>query len=154
LCREGYKAPSEVPNLVAMKRKAEKMVGDSPTPSELNPLSKKPKVYYKDRIFLRRVPLTATFTKIKKSLGEEKVRELVWLVDKESGAFYGSCVVLLSSPSDVKQIIDRSLSQGGVKVDKKRIKVSEVFQKDDEDEIFKHSSQQKEYPPIGTVMHQ
>eukprot|EP00985_Skeletonema_marinoi_P025273 scaffold18427_cov103-Skeletonema_marinoi.AAC.2 len=152
LCREGYKAPSEVPNLVAMKRAAEKMVGDNPTASEQHPLSKKPKVYYKDRIFLRRVPLTATFTKIKKSLGEDKVRELVWLVDKESGAFYGSCVVLLASPSDVKQIVDRSLSQGGVKVDKKRIKVAEVFQKDDEDEIFNHSSPHKEYPPIGAAM--
>eukprot|EP00986_Skeletonema_menzelii_P018101 scaffold24882_cov74-Skeletonema_menzelii.AAC.1 len=125
LCREGYKAPSEVPNLVELKRKAEKLVGDNCTPSEQHPLAKKPKVYRKDRIFLRRVPLTATFTKIKKSLGEDKVKRLVWLVDKESGAFYGSCIVLLSTESDLKQILDRSSSQGGIKVDKKRIKVAE-----------------------------
>ena len=152
LCREGYKAPNEVPDLVGMKRAAEKMVGDDPIASGQHPLSKKPNVYYKDRVFLRRVPLTATFTKIKESLGEDKVRALVWLVDKESGAFYGSCIVLLSSPSDVKQIIDRSLSRGGVKVDKKRIKVAEVFQKEDGDDIFNHSSPQKEYPPIGEIM--
>ena len=149
LCREGYKAPSNVPNLVAMKRKAEEMVGDKPTASKQHPLSKKSKIYYKDRIFLRRVPLTATFTKIKMSLGEDTLERLVWLVDNKSGAFYGSCVVLLSSPSDVKQILDRSLSQGGIKVDKKRIKVDEMFQKDNEDDLFEHFASQKEYPPIG-----
>lgn len=147
LCREGYKAPSEVPNLVAMKRTAEEMVGDKPTASKQHPLSKKPKVHYNDRIFLRRVPLTATFTKIKKSLGEDKVKRLVWLVDKKSGAFYGSCVVLVTSPSDVKQILDRSLV-----IDKKRIKVAEVFRKDDEEDLFQHLAPQKEYPPIGAVM--
>ena len=150
LCREGYKAPQEVPDLVALKRKAEKMVSDNGTPSEQHPLAKKPKVYYKDRLFLRRVPLTATFTKIKKSLGgEDKVKKLVWLVDKGTGAFYGSCIVLLSSESDVKQILDRISSQGGIKVDKKRIKIAEVFQKDDEAGLFTEPFTQKEYPPIG-----
>jgi len=148
LCREGYLAPSEVPNLVAMKRKAEEIVGDKCTDPNQHRLSKKPKVYYKDRIFLRRVPLTATFTKIKKSLGEDKVERLMWLVDKKSGAFYGSCVVLLSSPSDVKQILERS----SLVVDKKRVKVSEVFKKDDEEDLFQHLAPQKEYPPIGAVM--
>jgi len=147
LCREGYKAPSEVPNLVAMKRKAEEMVGDKTTNSKQHPLSKKPKVYYSNRIFLRRVPLTATFTKVKKSLGEDKVKKLMWLVDKKSGAFYGSCVVLLTSQSDVKQMLDRRLV-----IDKKRIKVAEVFRKDDEEDLFQHLALQKEYPPIDAVM--
>jgi hypothetical protein len=130
-----------------MKRKAEEMVGDKTTNSKQHPLSKKPKVYYSNRIFLRRVPLTATFTKVKKSLGEDKVKKLMWLVDKKSGAFYGSCVVLLTSQSDVKQMLDRRLV-----IDKKRIKVAEVFRKDDEEDLFQHLALQKEYPPIDAVM--
>lgn len=65
LCKEGYRAPSDAPDLVAMKRKADKIAGDEtldPTtaPSE-SPPTKKPRVFYKDRLFLRRVPLTATY---------------------------------------------------------------------------------------------
>lgn len=157
LCKEGYRAPSEMPDLVAMKRKAEQLVGDE-TPSldisatdslTQHPLAKKPKVYYEDRLFLRRVPLATSFTKIKDVLGEDKVKRLVWLTDKESGGFYGSCVVLLSSPSDAKQILDRSSSTGGIKIDKKRIKVAEMFRKDaDEDDLFGNFVQ-REYPPVG-----
>ena len=155
LCKEGYRAPSQVPDLVAMKRKAEAIVQDEPllldptTAASLgqHPLAKKRKVYYKDRLFLRRVPLTASFTKIKDLLGDDKVKELIWLVDKESGGFYGSCVVLTSSSSDVKQILDRNSSKGGIKIDKKRNKVAEMFRKDDQD-LF-NDLVQKEYPPVG-----
>ena len=77
------------------------------------------------------------------------MKRLVWLTDKESGGFYGSCVVLLSSPSDAKQILDRSSSTGGIKIDKKRIKVAEMFRKDaDEDDLFGNFVQ-REYPPVG-----
>jgi len=151
LCKEGYRAPSQAPDLVAMKRKAEEIVGHKPldplSTSEPHPASKSPKVYYKDRLFLRRVPLTASFAKIKDSLGADKVKNLIWLKDMESGGFYGSCVVLMSASSDTKQVLDISTSKGGIKIDKKRIKVAEMFRKDDED-LF-DGLVQREYPPVG-----
>eukprot|EP00585_Thalassiosira_rotula_P001831 CAMPEP_0196137460 /NCGR_PEP_ID=MMETSP0910-20130528/5431_1 /TAXON_ID=49265 /ORGANISM="Thalassiosira rotula, Strain GSO102" /LENGTH=135 /DNA_ID=CAMNT_0041397919 /DNA_START=58 /DNA_END=465 /DNA_ORIENTATION=+ len=134
-----------------MKRKAEEIVGHKPldplSTSEPHPASKRPKVYYKDRLFLRRVPLTASFAKIKDSLGADKVKNLIWLKDMESGGFYGSCVVLMSASSDTKQVLDISTSKGGIKIDKKRIKVAEMFRKDDED-LF-DGLVQREYPPVG-----
>ncbi len=151
LCTEGYKAPSEMPDLVAMKRKAEDLVKhdtlESEKPSKKQLLARKPKTYYKDRLFFRRVPMTASFTKMKEALGSEKVQKLIWLTDKESGGFYGSCVALMSTSHDMKEVFDKASSKTGIRIGKKRIKVSQVFKKDDED-IFKDFVQ-KEFPPVG-----
>lgn len=152
LCREGYKAPSELPDLVAMKRKAEALTS-SEQQSDAKQLKacaeRQSRGNHEDRIFLRRLPLTVTFTKIKELLGgTDKVKNLAWLVDKESGAFYGSCIVLLSSPSDVEDILDR---RSPLKLDKKNIKVARVFRKDNEDRNLFQASAPSEYPPIGTV---
>lgn len=152
LCREGYKAPSELPDLVAMKRKAEALTS-SEQQSDAKQLKACPERQsrgnHEDRIFLRRLPLTATFTKIKELLGgPDKVKNLAWLVDKGSGAFYGSCIVLLSSPSDVEDIMDR---RSPLKLDKKSIKVARVFRKDNEDKNLFQASAPPEYPPIGAV---
>ena len=153
LCREGYKAPSAMPDLVSLKRKADETMdklandascAESPRISKRELLVKKPKIYYNDRIFLRRVPLTASFQKIKEALGIEKVAALKWLTDQESGGFYGSCIVLLSNPECKRYILE---SKGGFKVDKKRIKVADVFMKGDES-LFQNFIQM-EYPPIG-----
>ena len=166
LCKEGCRAPSEVPDLVGMKRKAEEIVGnkdqqqpvvfgDETIQQQSSSAKKRPKVYYKDRLFLRRVPLTASFTKIKEALGggeKDKVQKLIWLTDKSSGGFYGSCIVLLSSASDTKPILDSSSKSGGIKIDKKRIKVTEVFRKeeDNEEDLFGADEfVQREYPPVG-----
>jgi hypothetical protein len=155
LCSAGYRAPSKVPDLAAMKRKADEIVGDEHKPvdpstaSEKQLLAKKPKTFYKDRLFLRRVPLTASFTKIKDALGAEKVKHLKWLTDKESGGFYGSCVILMSTSDDTKQMLDKGLSKTGIKLEKKKkIKVAEMFFKKDDEDLFKDFVQ-KEYPPVG-----
>jgi len=155
LCREGYRAPSMVPDLVAMKRKADQLVDadDFVESSQLvttnQMLAKKPKSYYKDRIFLQRLPLTASFSKVRAALGSDRVKALDWLVDKESGGFYGSCIVLMSSETDKKHALHRGSSKNGLKVDKKKARVSEVFIKDiDEGGMFKKFVQ-KEFPPVG-----
>lgn len=146
LCVDGYRAPSIVPDLVAMKRKAEEIVVDNAV--DPSGVPKKKKIYYKDRLFLRRVPLTASFTNIKDALGSERVTKVKWLTDKESGGFYGSCIVLLSTPDDLKTVLEKGSSKGGIKIGKKRIKVAETFMKGDEN-IFKDFVQ-KEYPPVGS----
>jgi hypothetical protein len=146
LCQTGYRAPTEAPDLIEMKRKADKMLSSTCTNSDAG---KKMKSYYNDRIFLSRLPLTATFTKVKEALGPEGVVNLKWLTDKSNGGFYGSAIVLLSSPETTQNIIQKaSAKSAGIKVDRKKIKVKELFVKDDQD-MF-HGLEQKEFPPIGT----
>ena len=147
LCQAGYKAPAETPDLVDMKRKADKLVGDRSMSSEVT--SKKSKTYYPDRVFLSRLPLTSTFTKVKDALGAGSVKSLKWLADKSHGGFYGSAIVLLSSSDVTQEIIKRASAKGeGIKIDKKRVKAAQVFMKDDSD-LFREF-EQDEFPPIGT----
>mmetsp|Transcript_15325 Transcript_15325/g.17835 ORF Transcript_15325/g.17835 Transcript_15325/m.17835 type:complete len:499 (+) Transcript_15325:61-1557(+) len=146
LCREGYRAPSELPDLVRMKRKADEMVNKSQLTLEKDLLLKKPKKYYKDRIFVRRLPLTITFTKIKAILGDDNISAVQWLTDHNSGGFYGSCVVRLSSFESMKLIMEKI--KHGIKVDKKKIKVAEVFIKENQDPF--NNFVQMEYPPVGS----
>ena len=145
LCREGYKAPCVVPDLVAMKRKADAIV-EGATKDDAQD-KKRPKKYYTDRLFLRRLPLTASFTKVKDAMGTGKVTALKWLTDEESGGFYGSCIIQLSSSEDMKQILERGVAKGGIRIEKKKIKVAEVFMKCDEG-MFENFVQ-KEFPPVG-----
>jgi len=171
LCRDGYKAPSEMPDLVAMKRKADNIIlndGDSRSVkgkihedgNERESLRKKPKSFYHDRLFLRRLPLTASFTKIKSALGDDRVKAVEWLTDRGSGGFYGSCIVQLMDKSSVKQILERNASSSnelkrgcerGIRIDRQRIKVSEVFVKVcDDEKLFQSGFRQKEFPPVGS----
>ncbi|KAL3782599.1 hypothetical protein ACHAWO_008250 [Cyclotella atomus] len=146
LCQTGYRAPTEAPDLIEMKRKADKMLSSTCTNSDAG---KKMKSCYNDRIFLSRLPLTATFTKVKEALGPEGVVNLKWLTDKSNGGFYGSAIVLLSTPETTQNIIQKaSAKSAGIKVDRKKIKVKELFVKDDQG-MF-HGLEQKEFPPIGT----
>lgn len=146
LCREGYRVPAEMPDLVSMKRKADEIVMINSSSNKDPSLAKKPKTFYNDRLFLRKLPLTASFQKVKDAFGNDKVRALQWLTDKESGGFYGSCIVLLSSPDCTRHILE---CKQGFKIDKKKIKIDQVFMKGDE-AIFQNDFVQLEFPPIGT----
>lgn len=146
LCQTGYRAPTEAPDLVDMKRKAEKLLNEGVAGSDA--LSKKPKTYYADRVFLSRLPLTATITKVKEALGPERVLSLNWLTDINNHGFYGSAIALLSSSESAQEILKLSSAKGAIKIDKKKIKVARLFMKDDQDmfDDFK----QKDFPPIGS----
>ena len=153
LCQQGYKAPTEMPDLVTMKRKAEQIITTTTTTTNNNNNNnnkkQRTKIFYKDRLFLRRVPLTVSYTKIKETLngGVDKV---LWLTDKNHGGFYGSCIVLLSQTMTLQHILDKASSKNGLQIEKKKIKVSQVFQKDHpDDEIFSTNFVQTEFPPIG-----
>ncbi len=161
LCREGYRAPTEMPDLVSMKRKADAIVdatGSGSTSStdqaEVSSIKKKPKVYYKDRLFLRRLPLTITASKIKDEIGSDLVKHVHWLKDKENGYFYGSCMLQTSSEQAMNDILEKASYKGGnsasdgcIKMAKKKIKVAPVFMKKDGD-LFMNFAE-KEFPPVG-----
>ena len=156
LCREGHRIKSTDLDLVAQKRKAEALI-ESRQPTEGQ--AKRPKTYHADQLFLRRLPLTSTFSKIQRALqnseeedGREQVLSCRWLVDREHDAFYGSCIVQMADENVTKQVLKRSKLPGGIKVDKKRIKVELVFEKDEADSKSTiNGFGQTEYPPLGKV---
>jgi len=107
LCREGYRAPQGNPDLVAMRKRAEKLIAtagttssdkDSTSNNEKNGRNKPittnlpPLKVASDRIFLNRLPLTTRKSEIEAWL-QTPIRQLHWVVDKTSKAFYGSCIV-------------------------------------------------------------
>ena len=149
LCREGYRAPTVLPDLVSLKRKAEEILDSS---SRCNgSISKEPnkqnqeKAYYKDYLFIRRLPLTITASKIKVEVGPE-VKFVNWICDKNK-LFYGSCIIQMQSEASMKSLLERASAEGGLKIMRKKVKVSKVFMKDDS-KPFDHFLE-REYPPIG-----
>ena len=147
LCKIGYRAPQLMPDLVALKRKAEESAASSK-----DKVSKRTKetvhviendeilVCHNDRLFLARLPLTVTRSKLSTALGI-KIKNVHWLQDKISNAFYGSCLVQLESTEAAQQVMGMST----IKVDKKKIKIS--FAKKMEGDSS--DVQGKEYPPMG-----
>lgn len=152
LCKEGYKAPGSAPDLVALKRKAESLVeqtgeGSSKKAKLDLKASNKNAATHLDRLFLSRLPLTITKTKLCNALRCAKTLKLVhWLGDKNSGAFYGSCILELHSPEATKQIMAQS---AGIKIDKKKIKIAFASIKDGEEEWPPKDYADREFPPVG-----
>jgi len=111
LCREGYRAPQGNPDLVAMRKRAEKVITESSssdikctlsnqkTTKETKPNHPLMKVV-SDRLFLNRLPLTTKKSDIEEWL-KTSIRQLHWVTDRNSGAFYGSCIVRIDVFSKV-----------------------------------------------------
>jgi hypothetical protein len=157
LCNESYKAPGAAPDLVELKRKAESIVDNGSSTKkrkadvDQGSLKKKSnqKTTHPDRMFLARLPLTITKSKLNDALRCGSTLKMVhWLTDKKSGAFYGSCVVEMTSPEAAKQVMDRTSAGFGIKIDKKKIKISFASVKEGEQWPPKEHSE-KEFPPVG-----
>ena len=159
LCKEGYKAPETVPDLIGLKRKAEAVQegrnGDNNGKKQKETKEKDqskmemPRKTHQDRLFIARLPLTITKSKLEDLMGKERIKLVHWLTDKSSGAFYGSCLVEMSSPCAAREVVEKASSTiGGMKVDKKRIKISFADAKDNEEWPPKEYSP-REFPPVG-----
>ena len=154
LCKEGYRAPEELPDLVGLKRQAE---AKTSTLTTEEPPSKKAKSSqgsssieesYPDRLFVARLPLTASRSKIDEALGGGCVKELYWIRSPQTGAFYGSCIVQIVSPSTATAILIRAAAQG-IKLGKKRIRISPVYVKKTGKKWPPADHVEREYPPVG-----
>jgi hypothetical protein len=143
LCLVGHKAPQLMPDLVGLKRKAEKIEDEQPEGSHKNKSSKTEAgdSVCNGRLFLSRLPLTATKTKVSELLGEINV--LHWLVDTKTGGFYGSCMVELKSKDEAETAVNASTA---MKMDKKKIKISLCR----DDQVWPPPDlMDREYPPVG-----
>lgn len=156
LCKEGYRAPESMPDLVTLKRKAESVVSDPATSGTKDEVAgqaiKKRKETSKSihpkRLFLSRLPLTITTTKINDLLGGKDTVQIVhWLTDYKSGAFYGSCIVEMTSLEAATQVLEKT-QKGRCTVDKKKVKVSPVFVRE-RDSWPPSDYVEREYPPLG-----
>ena len=68
-----------------------------------------------------------------------------WLTDKKSGAFYGSCIVEMTSSGAAAEVVDKATS---IKIDKKKVKISFAGSKDGEVWPPKDYSP-RDFPPVG-----
>jgi len=188
LCRENYRPPETRPDLVEIKRKAEERMNNYGTATGITIThNKKRKLqddenlqeveYYPDRLFLSRLPLTVTLTKLKQALlppevplthKERQMMKVHWMTDPQTNAFYGSAIVQMPNPKVAATIVAKAKShtnktvKHGIRIDKKRIKVSYVKKRKESDAkdgtkgtktslgaVFSSSNyNSKEYPPI------
>lgn len=129
LCREGYRAPQGNPDLVAMRKRAEKVLSagndastqagsaqDTPgavtAPKSKNLEAHPPLKVVSDRLFLNRLPLATKKSEIEKWL-QTPIRQLHWVTDKDTGAFYGSCIVRIDVFSKVLLAIKKHAKAKG-----------------------------------------
>ncbi|CAB9502980.1 UPF0176 protein [Seminavis robusta] len=176
LCRENYRPRAAQPDLAKIKRKAEEKVlagsgGEKDTTNNMRPAKKgkhDSRERYSDRLFLSRLPLTATVTKIQQALIPVETETVIstkkqkqhnsirvhWLRDQETHSFYGSCMVHMPSAALASDVIARA-SETGIRLagHKKRVKVSYVWKRKeddmkDDDPFASTTFQAREFPPI------
>jgi len=171
LCKEGYRAPTSRPDLIELKRKADSIVDktnnndsgssqkkrDADSASYVPRQNKKRKTEvganHADRLFLARLPLTISKSKLTDALVgpdcNDQIKCVHWLTDKNSGAFYGSCIVEVTFAKIAKKVMDKATVGGGIKLDKKKIRVSLASVK--EGGVWPPKDYvEKEFPPVGT----
>lgn len=151
LCKEGYKAPGAPPDLIALKRKAESLVESDPPPKKNRAGgTSSENAHHDNRLFIARLPLTITKTKLPGALSctLDDLKVVHWLTDKNTGAFYGSCVIETVSATAAASIVQRAESGGGLKIGKKKIKVSFASIKEGE-KWPPEGHVEREFPPVG-----
>ncbi|GAX14968.1 hypothetical protein FisN_12Lh332 [Fistulifera solaris] len=161
LCKEGYRVPEVEPDLVSLKRKAECLAegltgndadaktNSSPRKRKTEEVSEKgSRKCHPGRLFLSRLPLTVTKAKIEESLElVAKVKLVHWLTDRNSGAFYGSCLVQLETTENQAEVL-KMAAEIGIKIDKKKVKVSPVWIREG-DQWPPMDYVDRQYPPVG-----
>jgi predicted sulfurtransferase len=150
LCKQGYKAPAQAPDLVELKRKAEAIFRHTEEPMNSANICKpakrrkeKPQAAREDLLFLGRLPLTVTKTKLEHVLGG-KVKIVHWYTDRQTGAFYGSCMAQLESAAVAKM----AAAKPKIFVDTKKIRVS-FARVEKIDQWPPDNYVGRDYPPIG-----
>jgi len=163
LCKEGYRAPTSGLDLVELKRKADSIVNttnrsvkrDTDCLSEVSLRNKKAKKggsNHNDRLFLARLPLSISKSKVTDALVgrgcKDQIKRVHWLTDKDNGAFYGSCIVEFAFVEIAKKVMGKATVGGGIKLGKKKIRVSLVSVK--EGDVWPPKDYaEKEFPPVG-----
>lgn len=151
LCVKGYQTPETAPDLVGQKRKLgliEKGGKDVVTGQKVvSTTSAK-----SQRLFVGKLPLSTTASKLRNAFGRTKIETIQWIVDHDTNAFYGSAYCQMASLEDAVKM----QSLGSVPLvpsktkKRKHGKARIAFAPLRENERWPLASfAETEYPPIG-----
>jgi len=159
LCVKGYQTPSAVPDLLGQKRKLGIISGgkDLVTGKQFSS-----RIVFKQssrRLFVGRLALKVTASALKnafRSHGAE-VAALQWIVDHDTGAFFGSVFLQMASLEDAKKIVALEarggmieLAQGTRKWFRKSRRARVAYAPLRENETWSPEDHtETEYPPLG-----
>jgi len=148
LCIQGYETPETAPDLVGQKRKLGLIVKggtDLVTGQKIERDTKQTS----RRLFVGKLPLTITASKLRQAFGDAKIDMIQWIVDRDNHAFYGSAFCQMASMEDAQN----AQTWGSVPISckKKRQRKARVeFAPLQDNEIWPPASYlEMEYPPIG-----
>lgn len=107
------------------------------------------------RLFVGKLPLTMTASKLRLALGKANIETVQWIVDRDTRAFYGSAYCQMASENDARLAVE-ALENGVVRLSSKksrkrrRTTARVAFAPLRDDETWPPPSyQETEYPPIG-----
>jgi predicted sulfurtransferase len=152
LCVKGYQTPETAPDLVGQKRKLgliEKGGKDLVTGQHVvHTNSTKSK-----RLFVGKLPLTTTASKLRQAFGDAKIETIQWIVDHETKAFYGSAFCQMASIEDAvkaQSLGSIPLLPSEKKKKRRQTKARLAFAPLGENETWPLASYtETEFPPIG-----
>uniref|UniRef100_A0A6U9YBI8 Rhodanese domain-containing protein n=1 Tax=Pseudo-nitzschia australis TaxID=44445 RepID=A0A6U9YBI8_9STRA len=154
LCIKGYQTPETAPDLVGQKRKLgliEKGGKDLVTGQKVTRKTQQ----VSQRLFVGKLPLTTTASKLRKAFGEVdvEIETIQWIVDRDTKAFYGSVFCQMANIEDA--IKAQSLGTIPLFPSKKAKKQKQwkapvAFAPLRENELWPLASYtETEYPPLG-----
>jgi predicted sulfurtransferase len=144
LCKEGHSLREmEKPMLEkAEKRKANSEIDQKRAAKRAKHEGKDPS----RRLFVGNLPLTMCVATLKEALGTG-VKLVHWIPDRQTGLWYGSTFVEMSTLGYAKRVVEAAKAEAGLKIGKRRLRVN--FAPPNEDEAWPPEDfEQKERPPV------
>ena len=151
LCVKGYQTPETAPDLVGQKRKLGLIQkGGKDIVTGLKLVKKNSMV--SQRLFVGKLPLTTTASKLRQAFGDANIETVQWIIDHETNAFYGSAFCKMASIDDAVRVESLgSISLQPSKKKKRRLKKARIsFAPLRKNEKWPPDSYvETEFPPIG-----
>jgi len=170
LCVKGYQTPETAPDLVGQKRKlgliarggtdvvTGQRVAAGGSTDDANNSQQHQSV--SQRLFVGKLPLTVTASKLRRSFERSdcKLESVHWIVDRSSGAFYGSAYCHMASVEDAQRaqspgslaLCQEFRKKGKGKKQPRRAPVAFAPVREGEAWPPSESFSEMEYPPMGS----
>jgi len=151
LCVKGYQTEGAAPDLIGQKRKLGLIAkGGRDLVTGLKVVPEQQQV--SQRLFVGKLPLTITASKLRRAFGDAQIEIIHWIVDHKTKAFYGSAFCLMVSMDDATKAHSLgSIPLSQKKKEKRKQKARIAYAPIHENEIcsLNSSYQESEYPPLG-----
>ena len=150
LCVKGYQTPETAPDLIGQKRKLGLIVnGGVDLVTGQRVVREQQRV--SQRLFVGKLPLTITASKLRHAFGDAKIEKIQWIVDHETKSFYGSAFCQMASVKDATKAYSFGSIQLSQKKKERKHKARVAYAPIRENEIWPLiSNVELEYPPIGS----